>query len=265
MAEAERLPGAVRGPAAIDGEGVAVDEAALRGVAQEEDGACDVAGCGEAGHGDAVDDVVVGVGGAGLIDVVHLGLDPAGADGVDTDVAGAPFGGEGAGEADEAVLGGVVGTAVAYAGESCDGGDVDDASLLLLEHEGTEAAREQEGRNEIDLEDAAEVGGGDGFGGGDEADACVVDEDVGAAPAAADGIDAMVDEGFVGEVAEEFFAVGGGSDMSAGLAVEEGKGVSGLGEELGSAAPDALRGPGNDGDFGGPASGRDIHKDMIRG
>lgn len=263
MAEAEGLPGAVGGPASVYCEGVAIDEAALGGITEEEDGAGDVVGGGEAGHGDAAYDVVVGVGGAGLVEVVHLGFDPAGADGVGADTVGSPLGGESSGEADEAVLGGVVGAAVADAGETGDGGDVDDASLPLLEHEGAEAAREEEGCDEVDFEDAAEVGGGDLLGGGDEADACVVDEDVGAAPAFTDGFDAVGDEGFVGDVAEELFAVGLRSYGGTGLAVDEDEGVAGVGEELGGAAAYALRGSGDDGDFGGTASGRGVHREMI--
>ncbi len=135
------------------------------------------------------------------------------------------------------MLGGVVGTAVSYAGEPGDRGDVDDASLLLLEHESTEVAREQEGRDEVDLQHAAEVRGGDGFGGRDEADpppppARVIDEDVGPSPAAADCLDAAVDEGFVGDIAEELFAIGGGSDVSAGLAIEESQGIARLQREV---------------------------------
>jgi len=104
MAEAEGLPGGVGGPSSVDGEGLAIDEGALGGVGEEEDGSGDVVGCGEAGHGDAVGDVGVGVGSLGLVYVVHLGFDPTGADGVDTDATSSPLGGEGAGEADETVL-----------------------------------------------------------------------------------------------------------------------------------------------------------------
>jgi hypothetical protein len=44
VAKAEGMPGAVGGPAAVDGEGVAVDEAALSVVGEEGDGGGDVAG-----------------------------------------------------------------------------------------------------------------------------------------------------------------------------------------------------------------------------
>ena len=249
VAEAERLPGAVCGPAAVDGESVAIDEAALCGVGEEEDSASDVVGSGKSSHGNAVDDVVVAVGGAGLIHIVHFSFDPPGANSVHTDASTAPLGGESARETDEAVLGGVVGTAVAYAGETGDGGDVDDASLLLLEHESTEATREQEGRDEVDLQHATEVRGGDSFSGRDEADASVIDEDVGPSPAAADCFNAAVDQGFVGDIAEELFAISGGSNVSAGLAIEESQGIAGFGEKFGGATTDALRGSGNDGDF----------------
>ena len=242
------MPGAVGGPASVYGKGVAVDEAALRGVGEEEDGLGDIVGCGEAGHGDAAGDVVVGVGSGGLVDVVHLGFDPAGADGVGADAACSPLGGEGTGESDEAVLGGVVGAAVGDAGESGDRGDVNDASLALLKHDGADGTGEGEGCDEVDLEDAVEVGGGDVFCGRDVADSGVVDEDVDLAPALVDGFDGLGDVGFVGDVAEEGFGISVG-DRGAGFEVEEGEGVSGGGEEFGGATADPLRSPGDDGYF----------------
>src|SRR5579863_9235720 len=67
FAEADGVPTAVGGPAAVDREAVAVDEGAFVFVGEEGDGAGDVVGGGEAGHGDAAGDVGVGVGPAGLV------------------------------------------------------------------------------------------------------------------------------------------------------------------------------------------------------
>lgn len=242
------MPGAIGGPTSVDGESVAVDEAAVGGVGEEEDGTGDIVGGGEAGHRNTAKDVVIGIGGGGLIKVVHLGLDPAGTDGVDANVAGAPLDGERTGEADEAMLGGVVGGAVGDAGEPGDRGDVDDASLPLLKHEGAEALGKEEGGDQVDLEHAAEGGGFDAFGGCDEADAGVVDEDIGAAPALTNDLDTARNEGFVGDIAEELFAVGGGNDMGTRLAIDESESVAGFGEEFRGAAADTLRGSGDDGD-----------------
>ncbi len=161
---------------------MAVDEAAFCIIGKEGDGAGDVIWRCEAGHGDAVGDVGVGVGAGGLVDGVHFRFDPSGADGVDADAATSPLGGEGAGEADEAVLGGVVGCAVGDAEEAGDGGYVDDGAAAGLEHGLAEGFREQEWLDEIDFEDTAVVGCGNLFGGADVADAGVVDEGVYAAP-----------------------------------------------------------------------------------
>ena len=64
----------------------------------------------------------------------------------------------------------------------------------------------------------------------------------------------MRDEVFVRDVAEEFDCIGScGSDRGEGLLarfqVNEGKRVSGAGEDLGRAAADALRRTGDDGDL----------------
>ena len=71
------------------------------------------------------------------------------------------------------------------------------ASSILL----AEGAGEQERRDEVDFEDAAVVGEGGFFGGRDEADAGVVDQDVGAAVAVEDLAREVGDGGFVGDVA----------------------------------------------------------------
>src|SRR5271170_3469643 len=122
MAEAEGFPAAVGGPASVDYQGVAVDEGALLRIGQEGDGFGDVVGSGEACHRDAAGDVGVGVAAAGLVGGVHFGFNPAGADCVDAHAAGAPFGSQGAGQADQSVLGSVVGGAIGHADQAGDGG-----------------------------------------------------------------------------------------------------------------------------------------------
>src|SRR5271156_7158986 len=95
LLHAEALPASIAGPTAVDDGGGAVDEAAAIGFGEEEDGLGDVVGGGEASHGVDAFDVGVGVGATGgLIDDVHLGLDPAGADCIHADAATAPFCGE---------------------------------------------------------------------------------------------------------------------------------------------------------------------------
>ena len=56
MAQAEGFPTAIDGPAAVDREGVAVDEAAGFVVGKECDGASDVIGRSKTSHGHATSD-----------------------------------------------------------------------------------------------------------------------------------------------------------------------------------------------------------------
>src|SRR5258708_39908206 len=81
FAETDGVPAAVGGPAAVDGEAVAIDEGAFALVGEEGDGAGHVVGGGEASHGDAAGGGGGGGGAAGLVGCVHFGFDAAGADG----------------------------------------------------------------------------------------------------------------------------------------------------------------------------------------
>jgi hypothetical protein len=85
--------------------------------------------------GDALFDLVqagAGVGAGGVVPRVgaeHVGLDPAGRDGVDGDALGARVGGEGAREAFDCCFGAGVQRVVGDAGHvGCDGGHEDDAA-----------------------------------------------------------------------------------------------------------------------------------------
>lgn len=104
LAQADGFPAAVAGPAAIDRERMAIDETALDRVGEEGDGPGNIVGSGKAAHGHAAGDIGVGVAAAHLVGDVHLGLDPTGTDGIDTDAATAPLRGEGTGKANEPVL-----------------------------------------------------------------------------------------------------------------------------------------------------------------
>src|SRR5215212_3492774 len=72
-------PGAVGEPAAVHGQGVPVDVAALLRVGEESDGPRYILGRGEAGHRGAPLDVRVRVAGRGSIFSIHLRFHPAGA------------------------------------------------------------------------------------------------------------------------------------------------------------------------------------------
>lgn len=180
-------------------------KAALGRVCEEEDGAGDVVGTGEAGHGDTTGDVVVGIAAAGLVRDIHLCFDPAGTDGVDANATPAPLSGKGAGEPYEAVLGGVIGGTVADTHETGDGSHVGDTAVSLREHDGPEGPRENKGCDEVHLKHAAEGRGFGGLGRSDEADPCVVDEDVGKAPTSRYEGDGLRDQSLVGDVTDERF------------------------------------------------------------
>src|SRR5262245_30534137 len=120
MTQAKRFPAAIRGPAAVDRQGVAVDEGTGLVVGKECDGECDVVGRSETSQRHAARDVGVSVATASLVCNVHFGFDPAGANRVDANAAAAPLGGERASEADQPVLGSVVGCAIGDAEQSGD-------------------------------------------------------------------------------------------------------------------------------------------------
>ncbi len=107
------------------------------------------------------------------------------------------------------------------------------------------ARRENEGCDEVNLKHAAERGGFDGLGGSDEADACVVDEDVGTAPALRDEGDSPRDQSLIGDVADDLFCFRASRTQSGErgftrLHIEQQKGVTGLAQNLGRSAADAL-------------------------
>ena len=104
MPKPQRFPASIGSPPAIDDESVAIHEAACLAVSQKQDRLCDVIGRGKPGHGHASGDVTIGVASGRLIGNVHLCFHPARTDRIDTDTPATPFGGEGAGEPDEAML-----------------------------------------------------------------------------------------------------------------------------------------------------------------
>src|SRR5918997_3463308 len=119
LAAAQALPAPVGEPAAVDGEGVAVNETAQLRVGEKRDGLGYVLGAGEAGHRDASLYIGVGVAAPGLVFDVHLGLDPAGTDGVYAHAATSPLGGQGSRQADQAVFARVVGHAIGDTEQPC--------------------------------------------------------------------------------------------------------------------------------------------------
>src|SRR5215211_8963016 len=151
LAPPEALPAPVAEPAAVHREGVAVDVAALFRVGQERDGPRHVLRLCEAAHGGAALYILVGVAAAGLILDVHLGLDPAGADGVHPHAASAPFGGQSSGESDQTVLARVVRRPVRDAEESRHRADVHDAPGALAEHHLPEFPTHKKRTGQIDL------------------------------------------------------------------------------------------------------------------
>src|SRR5205814_3177522 len=103
--------------------------------------------------------------------------------------------------ADEAVLGGVVGGPVRYRDKACDRSDIDDGTATGCKHFFAEGAGQKEGRDKIDVDYAAVVTERSLLGGTDEADAGVVDQDVGTSEASEDGFGEIGDGGFEGDVA----------------------------------------------------------------
>ncbi len=103
---------------------MAVDEPALLGVREERDGARDVVRGSETPHRNAAHDVFVGVSATGLIFDVHLGLDPARADGVNPHTAPTPLRREGSREPYKPVLASVVRRPLRHPQEPRDGADV---------------------------------------------------------------------------------------------------------------------------------------------
>ena len=246
------MPASVGRPAAIDRESLAIDETALGGVCKEANRACNVIRARKASHGNTPRDVLVAVTSACLVGDVHLSLHPAWTDGVDANATSAPLSGKGAGEPDEPVFRGVIGGPVTDTDETGDGSDVDDAALSLLEHEGTEDPRQNEGCDQVHLEHSAKRRRFNRLGGSDEADTRIVDENIGTAPALLHEGHSLSNECFVGDVADERFCLGT-SRMRPGerrvtrLLIQQQKCVPSFSENLRNPAPDPLRRTRDDG------------------
>lgn len=192
------------GVTAVHGDGDAGDVAG-GGGGQEDGGGVQlalvaVALLGDHGPGVGLEEVAV-QGGAG-----QVGVEVAGADGVDGDAVLAPLGGQGAGEVDDAALGRVVGGAAGdlVAHQAVHGGDVDDAPVLggdhgLLRH----GPGHPEGAEQVDVHLVGELRVGDVLGGGDGAGPGVVDQDVDAAQLLQHRVHHGVDGLGVGDVAAD--------------------------------------------------------------
>ena len=100
---------------------------------------------------------MIGVAAAGLIGCIHFGFYPTRTDGVYANAVATPFRGKCSREADEAVLGGVVGGAIRDACQAGDGRDVDDAAAFLAKHDAAEGFAQEKGRDEVDFQDAAKI------------------------------------------------------------------------------------------------------------
>src|SRR5581483_3989640 len=157
---------------------VAIDKAALFLVGQKGDGPGNVVWRRESAHGYAACDIGVGVAASGLVCLIHLRLHPAGADRIYADPAASPLGGQRAGEADQTVLGSVIGRAVRNAEEPCDGGDIDDRSTARFEHFCAEGLCQKKWRNQVDFDHIAERCGCGRFCRLDQADAGIVHQHI---------------------------------------------------------------------------------------
>src|SRR5208282_1759171 len=85
---------------------------------------------------------------------VEGGAEESGGDGVDENPLAGPFDGEGSSKRDHSCLAGGVGGHLAERDEGVERGDVDDASVLALEHVFAEDLAGAEGSGEIGVEDA---------------------------------------------------------------------------------------------------------------
>src|SRR5450631_1248323 len=101
---AQRVPAAVGDPASVDRQTDTVDEPLPIIIGEKGDRRRDVFRPREARHRYTIDDVLVCVRSAALVGDVHLGLDPARTDSVDTNPAATPFGGQRARESDQTVF-----------------------------------------------------------------------------------------------------------------------------------------------------------------
>src|SRR3712207_7074246 len=113
-----------------------------------------------------------------LIFLIHLGLDPAGTDGVDAHATPAPLGGQGPRQADKAVLARVVRCSVRDAEQPRHRADIHDAPCAQPQHLSTELPARQERPGKVHLQDPPPIGERSVFGGDYEAHPSVVDEHV---------------------------------------------------------------------------------------
>ena len=105
-------------------------------------------------------------------------MGPAGADGVDADLAAAPFDGQRTGQGQDRGLGGAVGRAVDDSALGQVGDDVHDATVPLIQHALTHGLAEHEGGADVAGVKLVPLAEGDVGGRFGEEAAGVVDEDV---------------------------------------------------------------------------------------
>src|SRR5690242_19305487 len=109
ISQTQRFPTPVRRPAAVNSQGLAIDETAFDGVGKKCNSSGDVIRCREASHRHAPDDVGVAVSATTLVGHVHLGFHPTRTNGIDAHSSPSPLGGKSPRETDQAVLRRVIG------------------------------------------------------------------------------------------------------------------------------------------------------------
>lgn len=239
-------------PAEVHGEGGAGDYGG--GVGAEVGGEVgDFGGLDEALHGgggehDVFDHLVgrhlVGLGLVGDLVVDEGGADVGGADEVGGDAVLAALQGRGAGEAEEAVLGGDVAGLEGRGDEGVDGADVDDAAPFLLFHRRPAVAGEEERGGEHEGEHALPLVLGKFLDRRYVLVAGVVDEDVDGAVQAQGFIDELAAAVAAREVGGDEVAAEAPGVLDAGLLVEirDHDGAAVACEALGTGEADAARG-----------------------
>ncbi len=180
-----------------------------------------------------------------------------GGNAVDGEIVAGSFFSEGFGEGDDAGLGGAVSHGVGVAFLAGDGGDVDDAAVVVTEHVGDDGAAAEEDAGEVDVEDLLPIF--DGIvpcGVIGASDAGVGDEDVDAPVAGEGRLGGVLDGGSAGDVNG---VSGDGSEGKGGgelclrvlqqvfVAIPEGDGCAGIKQARGDGEADALSGAGDNG------------------
>src|SRR5258708_7576707 len=143
------------------------------------------------------------------------------------------------------MFGCVICRTIADAYKPCDGCYIDDASDLLLEHQGSEALRKEEWRNEIHLEHAAKCLYLYGLCRRDKADSSVVHENVGASPAGSHCFHGARHRSFIGDISDELLCIcalraNGSQGRDAGSEIHQGKRVACRCKDLCCTTPNAL-------------------------